>query len=438
MNDHDPYGVTADGFVVKGIDRIVADQQTRARAMFGDDVDLTSGSPLRKILDAAAVHVHELWKSAEDQFYANFTTTAQGAALDLLGTDLGVPRRRLQAAGEVELTLTGVRPDQPRVLPPGTVVEREEPPRKSLRILAPVTLRAGEQPVRAGVRAVQRGPDGDLPPAQKLRIEPTWARTHLNLGPAAVSVTNPEAITGGELLEPDDVYRARLLGVPRTLWTQDALLARILDIPGVRDAAVFDPLGGVDAAGNRFNTFRFGERAFSGRRQTGSPYYFDVVVAVEPGWPWFREEGDIPAVHDAVTETVRQWRPVSIFPHVKPANEVDVGIRATLVIDAGHNPDAIRGQLIAALHAGVDRLRLGRAVLHSDVVLTARSTPGVVDVQNLRLRRQAPAFGGITHGGPLFGSAQELSVGENLRLAADEVARFALDSPLIDIQVSSQ
>ncbi|MEJ8672867.1 baseplate J/gp47 family protein [Streptomyces sp. MS1.AVA.1] len=437
MNDHDPYGVTADGFVVKGIDRIVADQQSRARAMFGDDVDLTSGSPLRKILDAAALHVHELWQGLESQFYANFGTTAQGAALDLLGTDVGVPRRLLQATGEVELTLTGASPDQPLVLPAGTVVETEEPPRQSLRLLAPVVLRVGAQPVRASVRAVVRGPDGDLPAARKLRIEPAWARTHLNLGPARVDLTNPEAITGGELLETDDVYRARLLGVPRTLWTQDALVARILDLPGVRDAAVFDPLGGVDPSDSRFSSYRFGQRVFSGSRQTGSPYHFDVVVAVEPGWPWLREEGDIPAVHDAVMDTLRQWRPVSVFPASSRPNQVDVGIRATLVTDAGHDADAIRGQLLAALHEGVDRLRLGRAVLHSDIVLTARSTPGVVDVQNLRLRRKAPVFGGVIHRGAVFGSAQELSVGENLRLAADEVARFAIDSPLIDIQVAN-
>src|SRR4051812_10971753 len=48
------YGVTSEGFVIKGIDEILADLQGRARLMFGDDVDLTSGSALRKVLDAVA------------------------------------------------------------------------------------------------------------------------------------------------------------------------------------------------------------------------------------------------------------------------------------------------------------------------------------------------------------------------------------------------
>ncbi|MGW2408989.1 baseplate J/gp47 family protein [Streptomyces sp. NPDC001739] len=438
MNDLDRFGVTTEGFVVKGIDRIIADQQARARAMFGDDVDLTSGSALRKVLDAAAVHVHELWRGLEAQYYANFVTTAQGPGLDLLGTDLGLPRRFLQATGEVSLTLTGAEPERRFILPEGTVIETADVPRKRLRTTAAVRLSAGAPPVTVGVRAVERGPAGNVAAGVSLRLEPVWAQLHLNLGPATVTPTNPEPVTGGELLEPDDAYRSRLLGVPRTLWTQEAVLAQILDVPGVRDAAIFDPLGGVDASHSRFHTFLFGQRPFATQRQIGSPYYFDVVVAVEPGWPWRRTDGDIPAVHDAVVDIVRQWRPVSIFPNVNPANQVDVGIRAALVVQPGHDPDAIKGEILAAVQAGVDRLRLGRGVLHSDIVLIARSTAGVVDVQNLRLRRCAPAFGDVSHSGAVFGNAQELSVGENLLLAPDEIARFAIDSPLIDIQVSSQ
>ncbi|MFF7701932.1 baseplate J/gp47 family protein [Streptomyces lydicus] len=438
MNDLDQFGVTADGFVVKGIDRIIADQQARARAMFGSDVDLTSGSALRKVLDAAAVHVQELWRGLEAQYYANFATTAQGPALDLLGTDLGLPRQPLQATGEITLTLAGAEPERRFVLPQGTVIETVDPPRKRLRTTAPVRLSAGAPAVTVGVRSVERGPDGNLPAGRTLRLEPTWAQLHLNLGPATVTPANPAPVLGGELVEPDDVYRARLLGVPRTLWTQDAVLARILDVPGVRDAAIFDPHGGVDASHSRFNTYLFGRHPFSAQRQTGSPYYFDVVVAVEPGWPWLPSDGAVPAVHDAVLDIVRQWRPVSIFPNINPANQVDVGIRATLLIQAGHDPDAIKGEILTAVQAGVDRLRLGRGVLHSDIVLAARATAGVVDVQNLRLRRCAPAFGDVTLSGAVFGNAQELSVGENLVLAPDEIARFALDSPLIDLQVLSQ
>src|SRR5262249_42163706 len=100
------FGVTDDGFVVKGIDVILRDAFTRAQAAFGGDVDLTSTSPLRKIIEVAALEDAELWKRLEDAYYATFVSTASGDSLDLLGDDVGLPRRRSQAVGEVTLTLS--------------------------------------------------------------------------------------------------------------------------------------------------------------------------------------------------------------------------------------------------------------------------------------------------------------------------------------------
>jgi hypothetical protein len=142
-------------------------------------------------------------------------------------------------------------------------------------------------------------------------------------------------------------------------------------------------------------------------------------------------------VYDTVLETIRQWRPVSIFPNILEGNDVDVGLRATLVVQSGHDQDAIRGQILDSLHTTVNGLALGRGVLYSDVLLIARTAPGVVDVQNLHLRRCPPAFAGINFSGALFGESVELAVGDNLVLAPDEIAQFSLDSGLIDIEYDS-
>jgi hypothetical protein len=436
--DRTAFGVTPDGFVLKGIDRIVADQQARAREMFGDDADLTSGSALRKVLDAVAWEVQELWRGLEAQYYANFVTTATGASLDLLGSDLGLPRRQLQATGEVLLTLGGGEPGRRYVLPEGTVVRTTAAPTLAFRTVAPVALDTTTSPVTVGVRAVARGPAGNLPVQQALEIDPGWAALYLTLGSATVTPTNPTPFAGGELAEPDADYRARLLGIPRTLWTPDAVLAQVLDLDGVRDAALFDPLGGVDVSQSYFSMFLFGTRPFAKPRQVGSPYYFDIVVATEPGWPWRTGGGPVPGVYDSVLDTVRQWRPVSIFPNILQADVVDVGIRATLLVQAGHDQDAIKANLLEVIHASVDRLRLGRGVLYSDVMLLARSAPGVLDVQNLHLRRCPPAFDAIALGETAFGQSVELAVGENLPLLPREVAQFSIDSQLIEIVVIAQ
>ena len=102
-----PYGVTDDGYVVKGLDVVLAESLARARAAFGPDVDLTVTSPLRKILEVTAAEDAELWKRLEAGYYAGFVSTADGASLDLLGEDIGVDRRAEHATGEVTLTLAG-------------------------------------------------------------------------------------------------------------------------------------------------------------------------------------------------------------------------------------------------------------------------------------------------------------------------------------------
>lgn len=440
QNDTRPtFGVTQDGFVLKGVDRIVADQQARAREMFGEDVDLdlTSGSALRKVLDAVSWDTHELWRGMEAQFYANFVTTASGAGLDLLGTDLGLSRRDLPAVGEVLLTLAGGEPGRRYVLPEGTVIVTTAAPTRAFRTAEAVVLDPAVPAATVGVRAVARGPAGNLPVQQALQLDPGWATLHLNLGTATVTPTNPNPFGGGELTEPDPDYRARLLGLPRTLWTPEAVLAQVLDLDGVRDAALFDPLGGVDVSQSYFSMFVFGGRAFAKPRQVGSPYYFDIVVATEPGWPWRTGGGPVPGVYDTVLETVRQFRPASVFPNITPADVVDVGVRATVVVQAGHDEDAIRANLLDALRASVGSLRLGRGVQYSDVLLLARTAPGVIDVQNLHLRRCPPAFDAVVLGDPAFGQSVELAIGDNLALLPQEVAQLSIDSQLIDIVVSA-
>ncbi|MCF2436277.1 hypothetical protein LV779_25670 [Streptomyces thinghirensis] len=92
-----------------------------------------------------------------------------------------------------------------------------------------------------------------------------------------------------------------------------------------------------------------------------------------PGWPWNGGEALISGVYDEVLDVVRQWRPVSVFPDILAANQVDVGIRATLVVEAGHDEEAVKGAILDAVRASVNRLRLGHGVLHSDIVLSART-----------------------------------------------------------------
>ena len=94
------------------------------------------------------------------------------------------------------------------------------------------------------------------------------------------------------------------------------------------------PLGGVDVSLSKFNFFVFGQRRFGTQRQLGTPYFFDVLVAIYPGFLW-ETQGQVTGVEDAVEKAIREVRPISIFPNVRLANNVLVGIRASVLIRLG-------------------------------------------------------------------------------------------------------
>jgi Baseplate J-like protein len=434
VSDGTAHGVTRDGFVLKGIDTILAEHQTRAREMFGPDVDLTSGSALRKILDAAAWQAHDLWKALESQYYANFITTAEGTALDLLGVDIGVSRHHLRAEGSALLTLSGGTADRRYAIPEGTILVTGAAPPARFRTREPVFLTGPGGTATVAVEAMEAGPAGNLPAGQLTGIAAGYPAAFLNLGGATVTAANPTAVTGGDRVEDDVTYRGRLRGVPRSLWTLERVHRVVLDVPGVRDCLIFDPFGGVDVGQSFFNMFLFGQRAFSLERRLASPYYFDIVVATEAGWPWYDGQGVV-GVLRRVTDVIREVRPISIFANVVPANLVEIGVRAKLLIEPGHDRHAIMAAIVAGIRRHVSSLSLGRDVLYSDVLVIARGVPGVVDVQNLHLRRCPTIFGGANFGRALFRQTVEAAVGENVELAPDEIPFFEIDSKLIDIEV---
>jgi hypothetical protein len=113
-----------------------------------------------------------------------------------------------------------------------------------------------------------------------------------------------------------------------------------------------------------------------------------------------------------------------------------VGVQARVLIERGYDRHALLASIKERLAADIGALKLGGDVLHSQVLCAFVEQPGVVDVQNLRLRRCPAAFGRITFGAvPFQTKVYEGTVGENLVMGPSEVAVFRLDSDLIDVEV---
>ncbi len=432
------FGVTNTGFVLKPFDAILADSMTRAQQMFGITIDLTTTSPLRKILEVTSAEDSELWKWMENLYYSNFVTTALGDNLDLLGQDVGLTRNWLFAGGSVTVKIASPAPGRSYLLPEGTILVTATPG-QTFYTTAAVTLSAATTQATVAVQAFDRGPADNIAANTITGIDPVYQQFYLsNFGAATLTVQNTQSFTGGDLFESDDDYRSRLLGLPRSLWTLESVRSAVLALDGVIDVLLFDPLGGVDVSQSYFNLFNFNQRLFSSERTVGDAYFFDIVVAHEFVWPW-HTTGNVSGIFERVSAAVDQVRPIGIYPNIVEANHINVGVRATIYIQGGYDQQAVLSSIKQRLANDIGALKLGANVLYSQVMCAFADQPGVVDVQQLHLRRCPPAFGRITFGAVPYQTVLiEAAIGDNLAMGPTELAVFNADSDLIDFAVVIQ
>ena len=188
-----------------------------------------------------------------------------------------------------------------------------------------------------------------------------------------------------------------------------------------------------------FNTFVFDRRRFGQARFLGTPYFFDVLVAPQPGFAWDTIGGVI-GLRNVVSAVLDAVRPIGIFPNIRLADAVVVGVRANIITRPGMDVVAVSAALKSAFEQRVAGLGLGGAVLASEVLRDFMNVAGVVDVQNLHLRRYPPTFGSIVFGDreQFQGAVIEADLGANLPLTSNEIATFRYDSQLIDLRVSDR
>jgi phage-related baseplate assembly protein len=432
------FGVTPQGFVPKGFDTILAESTDSARAVFGDDLDLSPTSPVRKILEVAAAEDARLWRRLEDLYWSRFLSSAVGADLDALGEDIGVERAFLAATGEVAITVQNPQAGRTYTVREGTVLITT-PGGPVFHTTAAARLTAAADTVTVGARAFLSGPDGDIAANTITAVDPDFLTHYLPLPPPTrLTVDNPAPFSGGSDREPDERYRQRLLGRSRTLWTPAAVREAALDVPGVVDVLLADPLGGVDVSQSYFNAFPFDQRLFSPERLVGEPYFFSIVVAHEFARPW-RTEGPVTGIFEQVTAAVDRVRPVGIHPQVVEADHIEVGLTAQLLTRPGYDAQALLGALTERLITDISALTLGADVLFSQVMRAIVEQPGIADVQGLRLRRCPPAFGRVTLGQVAFAAdVVEAGPGENLAMGPTEIAVFGADSALLDVEVTAR
>ena len=118
---------TDDGtFQRKHYDEIETDIEEKARDEFGDDVDLSQGSPIKQLLDVSSLEDERLWQVLEHLYYSAYYEDAFGAQLDKILSLANIERRPRQGASGVVV----FRVNQPNAdtvtIPQGTRVTTHE------------------------------------------------------------------------------------------------------------------------------------------------------------------------------------------------------------------------------------------------------------------------------------------------------------------------
>lgn len=446
----DGYGVTDAGFVAKPFARLLAEKLALARKLFGDELDLTSASTIRKLLEITALEEARTWSALATGFDNSFVVTATGEALSYLGDELGLPRPWMRARGKIKLKLTGSLPGDYSEIEIPRGVRMLTAGGHHVAILERVELSASDAERIVGVEAFYPGPSHNLDPTipasdgtftQKIdrwnpldqRLMPLFNAESI-AGAPLIEIQHDEVLTGGSKRWPDDRYRALLLNAPRSVWTVQAIETAVSLLPGVRQVKVTDGWGGLDINQSIFGNFNFIERVFSGERDLGSPYYFSVLVAPARDALWEGPDG----LRATVESAIEDLRPISIFPRVVEAIQIGVGIKCKLVVKGLPLPTGSRAtvnaseaarelklRLMLRVQSYVDNLKFGEPVRHSEVMWAMMNEPGVADVQELRLLRYPPGFDTIDFT-DIAASAEreELNCGQNLELTVEQVPEF--------------
>ncbi len=444
-----PYGLTEAGYLPKPYARLLAESLALAGKLFGPEVDVGNGSVLRKLLEMSSLE-HARTYAMLAGVVDNLTVpTARGDALSRLGEELGLPRPYLNASGSIKLKYSGgfTAARSTVTLPAGLRMLTPGGHHVALDESAKFTVQRTE--VTVPVTAFHPGPEHNLDPTQPAQKIARWnpadpalsvlQEIAATMGAGrtpddACIIEHTTALSTGELRWPDDRYRQLLLRAPRSIWSVEAMAIAVSLVPGVRQAKLVDLQGGLDIELPIFGTFSFGERVFGTERDLASPYYFTVLVAPTPAAIWDGADG----LAALVAETLEDLRPIAVFPEIRQASELYVGVQADLVVDGLPLPGgdrtsvnassaalALKRRIAARVKGYIDNLGFGEAVSPAKVTWMIMNETGVADVRNVRLKRYPRPESGLDFSAAVAsGEAELLGCGAALSTAPDQVAVY--------------
>ena len=218
------FGLNKDGFNRMRYADIIAEMNSRAKSVFGADVNLSEYSPLGMFFKVIAFSMAVIWQLAEYVYYGAYKDTAEGHQLDGVCQYIGITRKPASyATGEVTFTGTAGT-----VIPLQFLVSTGKYQFWTQQI---ATIPSGGT-VDVPIRALELGNTSN--------VLASTITTIVNPLTGVTAVTNTLATTGGADVETDEALRNRYdesvsLGGASTT---SAIEAELLQVQNVVDARV--------------------------------------------------------------------------------------------------------------------------------------------------------------------------------------------------------
>ena len=218
------FGLNKDGFNRMRYADLIEEMNSRAKSVFGTDVNLSEFSPLGMIFKVVAFGMSIVWQLAEYIYYGGYKDTAEGYQLDGVGQYIGITRNPATYATGTA-TFTG---DAGTKIPLYFIV--------STGSIQFWTQQESTIPISGTVdvpiRALEIGNESN--------VLASTITTIVNPKIGVASVTNATATSGGAEIETDEEFRDRYDNSISTggASTVSAIRAELLAVLNVVDATV--------------------------------------------------------------------------------------------------------------------------------------------------------------------------------------------------------
>lgn len=318
-------------FQFKNKDEMVLAVIERINERIPEDLDFTTGSVLRTLIEAIMMEIDLQYWQMEQVYNNAFIDTSYGVQLDRLVAILGIERLpKTKAQGYVTFSRS-TPADMDYLIPQGTVVEtlaNEQGVSISYMTTETVRMLEGEMEVTAKVECMEEGTIGNI--AQRMIKV-------INNPPLGIEhVTNKEAISSGYDGERDEELRERAKNALETkgFSTINAIKFSIFSIPGIRNVRIYDMFRGVGT--------------------------IDVLIL-----------GDtVPIssnIFEEVVNTVEEVKAAGIDIRVAEAELKEIDIDIKLYIRNGYNVSDVEDDVKKSIKEYIDNLDIGEKLIVNEL-----------------------------------------------------------------------